>query len=85
MTSPLVSEGDLKVDGTKISWHMKTPFDLDTIITPEEITQSIDGGPAQPVGGDTGNQVQPSQSYLPDCFKAAGRIWNRFFTLKEPP
>jgi len=47
---PLRSEGDLKVTKEKISWHMTKPFDVETVLTATAITQSIDGGPAQPTG-----------------------------------
>lgn len=50
MPDPLMSEGRLKVTTDKISWHMIKPFDVETVLTPEAITQSIDGGPAQPTG-----------------------------------
>jgi hypothetical protein len=50
MSAPLKSEGDLKVTKDQISWHMTKPFNVETLITPQGITQSVDGGPAQPVG-----------------------------------
>jgi hypothetical protein len=50
MPDPLMSEGRLKVTAGKISWHMIKPFDVETVVTPEAITQSISGGPAQPTG-----------------------------------
>jgi hypothetical protein len=50
MAEPLRSEGRLKVAPEKISWHMTAPFDVETILTPTAITQSINGGPPQPIG-----------------------------------
>jgi hypothetical protein len=50
MADPLRSEGRLKVSPEKISWHMTAPFDVETILTPTAITQSINGGPPQPMG-----------------------------------
>jgi hypothetical protein len=50
MPDSLVSEGRLKVTADKISWHMIKPFDVETVLTQEAITQSIDGGPQQPAG-----------------------------------
>ncbi|GAB2179352.1 hypothetical protein DLREEDagr8_49100 [Dongia sp. agr-C8] len=52
--SPLKSEGALKLDKDRISWHMTAPFDVETVITPQGITQSIDGGPAEPTGDVAG-------------------------------
>jgi hypothetical protein len=50
ISGPLRSEGQLKVMAEKISWHMLKPFDVETVLTPSSITQSIDGGPPQPTG-----------------------------------
>jgi hypothetical protein len=50
MAEPLKSEGRLKVSAERISWHMTAPFDVETVLTPTAITQSINGGPAQQAG-----------------------------------
>jgi hypothetical protein len=47
---PLRSEGRIKIVADKISWHMTAPFDVETILAPDGITQSVDGGPAEAVG-----------------------------------
>ena len=52
IAEPLKSAGQLKITADKISWHMKTPFDVETVLTPDSITQSIDGGPAEPAAPD---------------------------------
>jgi len=52
MSKPLHSEGQLKVTPEMISWHMLKPFDVETVLTPTSITQSIDGGPPQPAGAE---------------------------------
>jgi hypothetical protein len=52
--SPLKSEGELKLAKDQITWHMTAPFDVETVITPQGITQSIDGGPAEPTGDVAG-------------------------------
>ena len=52
ISEPLKSEGQLKITADKISWHMKKPFDVETVLTPDSITQSIDGGPAEPAAPD---------------------------------
>jgi hypothetical protein len=49
MAEPLRSEGRLEVSPEKIRWHMTSPFDVETILTPTEITQAINGGTPQPV------------------------------------
>jgi hypothetical protein len=50
MEKPLRSEGRLKVSGETIRWHMTSPFDVETVLTPTAITQSINGGPPQQAG-----------------------------------
>jgi hypothetical protein len=52
--NPLKSEGELKLTRDRIIWHMTAPFDVETVITPQGITQSIDGGPAEPTGDIAG-------------------------------
>jgi len=52
MSAPLRSEGKLQVTTEKISWHMMKPFDVETVLTPTSITQSVNGGPPQPTGPD---------------------------------
>jgi hypothetical protein len=50
MKDPLQSEGRIKIVAEKISWHMTAPFDVETILAPDGITQSVDGGPAEAIG-----------------------------------
>lgn len=52
--NPLKSEGELKLTKDRITWHMTAPFDVETVITPQGITQSVDGGPAEPTGDVAG-------------------------------
>ncbi len=44
MSKPLGSEGRLTASADEVVWHMTSPFDVKTTITPNGITQSIDGG-----------------------------------------
>jgi hypothetical protein len=52
--NPLKSEGALKLTKDRITWHMTVPFDVETVITSQGITQSVDGGPAEPTGDIAG-------------------------------
>ena len=52
--NPLKSEGQLELTEDRITWHMTAPFDVETIITSQGITQSIDGGPAEPTADIAG-------------------------------
>ena len=54
LSKPLVSRGELHADAERIIWHMKDPFDVKTVITSDGITESVSGGPAQPVGAGSG-------------------------------
>lgn len=47
--APLISTGRFKVADDTVVWHMTEPFDVETVISPEGITQSIDGAPAEAV------------------------------------
>ncbi len=50
MDHPLRSSGRLVAHDNEIVWHMLTPFDVKTTITPQGISQSIDGGASANVG-----------------------------------
>jgi len=47
--APLISTGRFTVADDTVVWHMTEPFDVETVISPEGITQSIDGAPAEAV------------------------------------
>jgi len=67
LSKPLVSRGELHADAERIIWHMKDPFDVKTVITSDGITESVSGGPAQPVGagaGELGASVARSAAAL---------------------
>ena len=52
LSQPLRSEGRVRVTEDRISWHMTKPFDVETIITPDGLSQSVEGKPpTQVVGG----------------------------------
>lgn len=48
---PLVSEGHAVVSSRRIEWQVMKPVDVRTVITPKGVTQSVDGGPYQPIAG----------------------------------
>lgn len=51
--APLISTGYFTVADRTVVWHMTEPFDVETIISPDGITQSIDGAPAETVAPGT--------------------------------
>ena len=54
MSKPLRSEGVVTATVDKVVWHMTDPFDMKTIITPGGISQSVNGGTAEPAGQGAG-------------------------------
>lgn len=53
MSKPLTSQGRITAKENEIVWHMQKPFDVATVITPQGITQSVDGKPAESAGAGT--------------------------------
>lgn len=49
--APLVSRGQAVVAQNRIDWRVTQPLDILTVITPGGITQSVEGGPPQRMGG----------------------------------
>lgn len=67
MSKPLRSEGVLQAEEGRIVWHMQKPFDVKTIITPEGISESVDGAAPQPVSAgpaDMGASIARSAAAL---------------------
>ncbi|MBO6634134.1 MAG: outer membrane lipoprotein carrier protein LolA [Parvibaculum sp.] len=54
MSKPLLSRGRLTADENRIVWHMTEPFDVETVIAPDGITESVDGEATRPVATGTG-------------------------------
>lgn len=52
--APLISRGSAVVSAAGVDWRVTDPIEVRTTITASGITQSVEGGPAQPVaaGGD---------------------------------
>ena len=49
--APLVSRGQAIVAEGRVDWRVTQPLDIRTVITAAGITQSVEGGPPQRVGG----------------------------------
>ena len=49
--APLVSRGRATVAEGRIDWRVTQPIDIRTVITASGITQSVEGGPPQRMGG----------------------------------
>jgi len=80
MKSPLESEGRLKIAANKITWHMTAPFDVETVLAPEGITQSVDGAAAEPVGPGASQIGTSIAQAIADLIQ--GR-WSRLESLFE--
>lgn len=49
--APLVSRGQAIVAQNRVDWRVTQPLDIRTVITPSGITQSVEGGAPQRMGG----------------------------------
>ncbi len=49
--NPLVSRGRAVVAENRIDWRVTQPLEIVTVITPSGISQSVEGGPPQRMGG----------------------------------
>jgi len=49
--APLVSRGQAVVTQGRVDWRVTQPLDIHTVITPAGITQSVEGGAPQRMGG----------------------------------
>ncbi len=63
VSAPLVSRGTVSLDGETIRWHNRSPFDILTTFGPDGITQSVEGGDAEPVS--MGGGAVPGLGGLP--------------------
>lgn len=52
--APLISRGRAEVSAAGIDWWVTEPVNVRTTITASGMTQSVEGGPAQPMGGAQG-------------------------------
>lgn len=50
LSKPLVSEGDVEAVGDSVIWRVAKPVSIVTKVSPKGITQSVEGGPDEPVG-----------------------------------
>jgi hypothetical protein len=49
--APLVSRGRAQVAEGRVDWRVTQPLDIHTVITAAGVTQSVEGGPPQRMGG----------------------------------
>jgi hypothetical protein len=50
LAAPLVSHGHVVVSRDRVDWNVEDPLSIHTAITAKGITQSVDGGPYEPLG-----------------------------------
>ncbi|ACT58987.1 outer membrane lipoprotein carrier protein LolA [Hirschia baltica] len=65
----LVSQGIVNVSADAIEWTVLDPIEITTVISPNGMTQSIEGGPAQEVGAVGASNPILSQSGLIQLLK----------------
>ncbi len=85
LSKALLSEGRVQVTDDRITWHMTAPFDVETVITPDGITQSINGKPATDVApGGSGFAGAIVQS-LADLLRGRWDSLATAFDIQHPP
>jgi hypothetical protein len=62
--APLVSRGRATVAAERVDWHVTSPLDVRTTITPSGIVQTVDGGQPQRVGPQGGGDAFLSSAGL---------------------
>lgn len=64
VSAPLVSEGVAVLSPGRVEWRVVKPVAIVTVITADHVTQSIEGGPAQPIGGSAVDPLMRSLGLL---------------------
>ncbi|WP_300379131.1 hypothetical protein [Henriciella sp.] len=54
---PLISTGTVSIEPDRVVWTVTNPLNITTTITEAGITQSVEGGPAEPI--ETGGGMNP--------------------------
>lgn len=54
MSRPLKSTGEVEIAGEAAIWRVTAPVKVTTKLSPSGVTQSVDDGPEQPIGGAAG-------------------------------
>ncbi len=66
---PLVSSGTLEAKADGVVWKVTKPIEIVTRITSTGVTQSIDGGPDEPIGAAGANNPFFSETGLVDLLR----------------
>ncbi|MBI1359090.1 MAG: outer membrane lipoprotein carrier protein LolA [Alphaproteobacteria bacterium] len=69
VSRPLVSSGQVTPQSDGVLWTVTHPIEIVTHVTPTGITQSIEGGPEQPVGPSGSNNPFISETGLIELLK----------------
>jgi len=69
MSRPLKSAGEVEVTKDSAVWRVLTPMAITTRISPAGVTQSVDGGPEQPVGPAAGSNPFLTETGLLELLK----------------
>jgi hypothetical protein len=83
ITRPLVARGQATIAAQRVDWHVTTPVNALTTITPSGITQSIDGGAPQRV--NAGGDALLSSAGLFDMLVGNFDALQQHYTITERP
>lgn len=79
----LVSSGAVLVASDSIMWTVSDPIEISTVISESGMTQSIEGGPAEPVGAAGAANPMLSQSGLVNLLKGDLRGVDENYIVSE--
>lgn len=79
--APLVSRGQAVIAANRVDWHVNNPVDVLTSVTPSGITQSVEGGAPQRVGGQAGGDAFLSSAGLFDLLVGNFSALNTHYTV----
>jgi hypothetical protein len=82
---PLTARGRATIAAERVDWHVTTPVDALTTITPSGITQSIDGGPPQRVNAQAGGDAFLSSAGLFDMLVGNFDALEQHYTIANGP
>lgn len=84
LSNALVSKGKAQIYPDRVHWHVTEPVDILTVIAEAGVTQSIEGGPAQALGAQTGD-VFLSGSGLRDVLSGKFTAARAQYTITNLP
>ncbi len=80
---PMKSSGVVEVSGANVMWKVTSPVSIVTKVTPQGITQSVDGGPEEKLGPAAGSNPFLTESGLMDILKGDFSAMEQRYVVKR--